>query len=157
MPFTITRRFIDGVIAEGRLTEARRRYEAGTSKPSPWKFDTQSCWAIVCEEVLDTDHDPEGYDAVYAELIRRGFSAEEIDWMRRLAWRTAGWLNYDMMLWDWVNLDEDDMRRGLDWQLKKRIISPGDRDRDLHEIQAYLRRDPPLKPVAEKNDCETCD
>jgi hypothetical protein len=141
----ITRRFINGVIRDGRLTEARKRHEEGTAKPAGWNFGSQSCWSLVCEEIIDTDHEPEGYDAVYAELVRRGFSPAEIDEMRRFAWRTAGWMNYDLILWDWVNLDEGDIRRALDLQLEMRKIKRPEYDDDLATLQHFLDRDPPLK------------
>ena len=139
---TVTCWFIRGIIRNGRLTEARRRFEIGTARPNKWTFESSSCWSVVCEEVIDTDHEPEGYDAVYAELIRRGFSATEIDEMRELAWRTAGWLNYDMMVWDWCGLNESDMRRALDLKLEKRLTRKKNYDRDLETIQRCLDRDP---------------
>jgi hypothetical protein len=95
--------------------------------------------------VIDTDHHPEGYDAVYAELIQRGFSSDEIDEMRRFAWRTAGWMNYDLKLWDWTNLNEDDIQKALDLQLEKRMIKRAQYDQDLETMQRYLERDPPRK------------
>ena len=144
---TVTRRFINGIIRDGRLTEARLRYERGTAEPARWVFESATCWNIVCEEVIDTDHDPGGYDAVFAELIRRGFTLEEIDEMRRIAWRTAGWLNYDLMLWDWVSLDEGDMREALELQLKKGKIKKDDFEEDLLTIQQFLERDTSLKPI----------
>lgn len=100
---------------------------------------------MVCEEVIDTDHDPEGYDAVYAELIKRGFDHNEIDDMRRLAWRTAGWMNYDMMLWDWVSLDENDIRDAIEIRYGKWKFMRKRRVRDLDIVQSYLDRDPALK------------
>lgn len=138
---TVTRFFIRGIIRNGRLTEARQRFESGTAKPTDWALDKQSCWSLVCEEVLDTDHDPEGYDAVYAELRGRGFSADEIDSMRCLAWRTAGWLNYDMMLWEWVHLDESDMREGLKIKRKKWLVRKKVFDSDMALIDSFLQRD----------------
>jgi hypothetical protein len=149
---TVTCWFIRGIIRNGRLTEARKRFEAGTARPNNWTFESASCWSVVCEEVIDTDHDPEGYDAVYAELIRRGFSADEIDEMRKLAWRTAGWLNYDMMVWDWCSMDESDMRRALELKFEKRLTRKTTYDHDLQMIQQFLDRDPPTtkKKTAEQ-------
>lgn len=147
---TITRRFINGVIRDGRLTEARKRYEAGAAKPIEWKFDSPSCWSLICEEVIDTDHDPEQYDAVYAELIRRGFSPDEIDEMRRFAWRTAGWMNYDLMLWDWENLDEEDIRIALGLQLEKRKIKKAQYEEGLATLLRYLEHDPTNQPMRNK-------
>ena len=151
---TVTRWFIRGIIRSGRLTEARKRFVAGTAKPNGWAFETSSCWSVVCEEIIDTDHEPEGYDAVYAELIRRGFSADDIDEMRKLAWRTAGWLNYDMMLWDWGSLDESDMRRALGLKLKKRLMRKKTYERDLQTIQQFLDRDPVTAEVKRENKSE---
>ena len=75
-------------------------------------------------------------------IFARFLSADEIDEMRKLAWRTAGWLNYDMMVWDWCNLDESDMRRALELKLAKRLTGKKSYDRDLQTIQRFLDRDP---------------
>ncbi|GEM_PF-2054936 len=138
---TVTRRFIEGIIRSGRLTEARQRHESGTAVPCDWSLASRSCWSLVCEEVIDTDHEASGYDAVYGELIRRQFLPGEIDAMPRLAWKTAGWMNYDMMLWDWTGLDEADMRTALEWQLQKRRISKAQHDEEMLTIACFLDRD----------------
>ena len=138
---TVTRLFIRRIIRKGRLTEARQRFESGTAKPAGWKLSDQSCWSLVCEEVLDTDLDPEGYDAVYAELRRRKFTADEIDEMRRLAWRSAGWLNYDMMMWEWESLDESDMREALKLKREKCLMREKTFDHDMSAIEAALSKD----------------
>ena len=151
---TVTRWFIRRIIRNGRLTEARKRFVAGTAKPTEWSFESSSCWSVICEEVIDTDHDPDGYDALYAELIGRGFRANEIDEMRALAWRTAGWLNYDMMLWNWCSLDESDMRRALDLKLKMHLTRRRTYDRDLQTIQQYLDRDPKSIKTKRQNKTE---
>jgi hypothetical protein len=122
MPF-ITPSFINRVIRTGALAKARRRMLAGTACPpanSGWH--RCSVWELTCEEVLDTEHGDEWYDGVLAELDRRGFTPDQIDAMRRFAWRTAGWLNYDKMLWEWVSLDEKDIKLALEWQLKDGVI-----------------------------------
>lgn len=147
---TVTRRFIDGIIRSGRLTEARQRCEKGEAASSAGNFGSSSCWSLVCEEVIDTDHEPAVYDAVYAELIRRGFQPDEIDAMRRLAWKTAGWMNYDMMLWDWVGLDEGDMRRALEWQLEKRKIGKDEYEIGLATIQQGLDQDSAARRAGER-------
>ena len=33
--------------------------------------------------------------------------------MRRFAWKTVGWLNYDKMMWEWGGLDEKDIEMAL--------------------------------------------
>jgi hypothetical protein len=120
----VTPKFVDHVIRSGRLTEARRRAEDGSARPRKMaSWDRFSSWALICEEVLDTEHPTDWYDGILAELRRRGFSFEQIDSMRRFAWETAGWLNYDKMLWDWCSLDEKDIKTALDWQLRDGIIT----------------------------------
>ena len=39
------------------------------------------------------------------------------------AWRTAGWLNFDKMVWDWCGLDEADILRAIEWQLEEGVVS----------------------------------
>lgn len=138
----VTNRFIRDVIRNGRLADARKRFEEGIAKPSGWEFLSASCWNVVCEEVIDTDHSVEEYDAIYGELVSRGFTADDIDEMRWLAWSTAGWLNYNMMHLEWCDLNEQDMREALDLKLKKRLIRKRSYDRDILMIQHFLDRDP---------------
>src|SRR5689334_14598767 len=114
----ITPEFVDRIIRSGPLTEARRRTQDGSACPrNKAQWDKFSSWSLICEEILDTEHAPDWYDDIVAELGRRGFSVEQIDTMRRFAWETVGWLNYDKMLWEWCSLDEKDIRMALDWQL----------------------------------------
>ncbi|QEH35589.1 hypothetical protein OJF2_41420 [Aquisphaera giovannonii] len=87
------------------------------------QWEKFSTWALVCEEVLDTEHSDDWYDDIIAELRRRGFGLDQIDAMRKLAWGTAGWLNFDKMLWEWCSLDEKDIRLALDWQLREGVIT----------------------------------
>lgn len=61
--------------------------------------------------------------------------------MRKLAWRTAGWFNYDMMVWDWCSMDEADMRQALELKLEKRLTRKKTYERDLETIQRFLDRD----------------
>jgi hypothetical protein len=122
----ITREFVDRILQTGPLAEARRRAQDGSARPrntAHWhKF---SSWALICEEILDTEHPTDWYDDILAELGRRGFTFEQIDAMRRFAWETVGWLNYDKMLWEWCGLDEKDIKLALDWQLREgRIARP---------------------------------
>jgi hypothetical protein len=118
--------FVDRIISSGPLADARRRVQGGSARPrNQAQWDKFSSWSLICEEILDTEHAPELYDDIVAELNRRGFSFEQIDAMRRFAWETVGWLNYDKMLWEWIGLDEKDIRKALDWQLRERIITRG--------------------------------
>jgi hypothetical protein len=73
-----------------------------------------SNWELICQEILDTEFSHLYYQKCYDELRQRGKSEQEIFEMRRLAWYTAGWLNYVMMAWDWVHIDESDILRATE-------------------------------------------
>ncbi len=100
-------------------------------------FRGMSTWAIVCEEVLDTTHPTIYYQRVREALNRRGITDAEHEEMRRFAWLTAGWLNFEKMLWDWVHLDEKDILRALRWQFTDGLISKQDYDRHVAYTQRY--------------------
>jgi hypothetical protein len=51
-----------------------------------------------------------------------GFGDEGIQDMRHFAWLTAGWLNFEKMLWDWCSLDETDIARAIEWQRKDGLV-----------------------------------
>jgi hypothetical protein len=57
--------------------------------------------------------------------------------MRRFAWLTAGWLNYEKMLWDWCSLDGKDVYRAIEWQYSDGWISKADRDRKREFADRY--------------------
>jgi len=128
--------FIDEVMRTGAMALASERHRLGTAAPrnaANWpKFST---WQLVCEEILDTEHESHWLDDVVAELGRRGFTAAQIQAMRRFAWRTAGWLNYELMLWDWCNLDESDIRRALQRQLELGIVSAPEYEASLRLVE----------------------
>lgn len=86
-------------------------------------FEKLSNWEIVCEEVLDTKHSHVYYQKCYEALQRRGKSEQEIFEMRRFAWYTVGWLNFPMMVWDWVSLDESDIFRAIELLQDRNQIS----------------------------------
>ena len=94
-----------------------------------------SNWEIVCQEILDTEYSHVYYQKCYEVLLQRGKSAQEIFEMRRLAWYTAGWLNFPMMLWDWVSLDESDILRAIDWLYDNKQINKEKRV----EFESFLR------------------
>ncbi len=77
--------------------------QADIDRNSKVTFGKMSTWGIVCEEVLDTTHPRVYYEIARMELNRRGISDEEYQELRRFAWLTAGWLNYEKMLWDWCS------------------------------------------------------
>ena len=101
-------------------------------------FSKFSTWTIVCEEVLDTQFPPVYFERAHEELRRRGFTDSAIAEMRNFAWLTAGWLNYVCMLWDWANLDENDILLAIERQYKDGWISAEERERRIHYLQQYL-------------------
>lgn len=111
-------------------------------------FTELSTWAIVCEEVLDTVHPQIYYERAREELRRRGITDAEFSEMRRFAWLTAGWLNFEKMVWDWCSLNEDDIYRAIAWQFDERWISQAERDRCIEFAQRYDDSAPP--PQAQK-------
>ena len=86
-------------------------------------FSKLSTWEIVCEEVLDTTFPRIHYQRAREELLRRGIAETEIEELRRVAWQTAGWLNFEKQLWDWTSLDEKDLTRAIEWQYRERWIT----------------------------------
>jgi hypothetical protein len=102
-------------------------------------FSCASTWAIICEEMLDTEFPKSYFQSAKEELWRRGITDEEIPNMRFIAWMTAGWLNFTMMLCDWCSLDENDMRLALNRQLKDGWITETEMNEKLNYIGKYLR------------------
>jgi hypothetical protein len=100
-------------------------------------FSRMNNWQIVCEEVLDTQYPKIYHQHAQAELARRGIGQSEFREMRRVAWQTAGWLNYEKMLWDWCQLDAKDMLRAVEWQLKESYISHAQAAELRSVIQKY--------------------
>lgn len=87
----ITPQFVDRIIRAGPLSKARGRVQNRTARPrNEARWETFSSWTLICEEILDTEPSDDWYDGIVVELNRRGFSFEQIDAMRRLAWQTAG-------------------------------------------------------------------
>jgi hypothetical protein len=116
----ITDSFLTRIRSHGALALAVSRLRpVETYEP----LSKMSTWALVCEEMVDTEHSAEHYERVLAELLRRNLGAAEIEEMRIFAWRTAGWLNFEKMVWDWCSLDETDILRAIDWQLEDGIVS----------------------------------
>lgn len=86
-------------------------------------FSKCSNWQLICEEILDTEHSHIYYQKCYNELLNRGKSKEEIFEMRKFAWLTVGWLNYTKMLWEWCDLDENDIKKAINMQYNSSIIN----------------------------------
>jgi hypothetical protein len=120
----VTPDFVSRMIRSGPLAQACRRTRDGTARPrNKAQWEKFSTWSLVCEEVLDTEHSDDWCDDIVAELGRRSFGFDQIDAMRRFAWTTAGWLNFDRVLWEWCSLDEKHIMQALYWQLREGIIT----------------------------------
>jgi hypothetical protein len=102
------------------------------------QFSNMSNWAIICEEVLDTQFPRIYHQRAWEELRRRRVSDAEIQEMRRFAWLTAGWLNFEKMLWDWRSLDEKDILTAIEWQYSSGLISSEERDRQVSFAERYI-------------------
>ena len=131
----ITEQFIANIRAEGKLAKALKRLSPDLAKYNP--LPLLSTWSIVCEEILDTEQEPVFYERFAAELKRRDLNDEEIDNMRVFAWRTAGWLNYEKMVWEWGKLDEKDIRKALYWQVEDGEITDEERKESLKYLAKY--------------------
>lgn len=110
------------------MTASSAQYE-----PLGW-----TTWRLVCEECLDTEWTELGYERVVADLFRRGISREELTSMRMFAWETVGWMNFEKMAWEWLWLDEDDIVRALDWQLREGEIDADEHGRRLAYLARYV-------------------
>ncbi|MBI2926203.1 MAG: hypothetical protein HYY24_10925 [Verrucomicrobia bacterium] len=132
----ITRRFLDRVRTNGALATAAARVSSLRSTYAPLPHMTT--WALVCEEVVDTEHSPQHYERVAAELFRRGVSRETLEEMRMFAWETAGWLNFEKLLWDWCSLDERDIEMAIDWQFREGEINEDERRERVAYLQKFM-------------------
>lgn len=125
MPIYITTAFLKKIQQDGRLLEALERLDTldENERAALPRLSGLSSWECILEEVLDTDHEPPYYDRFVHELLCRGYSKGAIKEMRMVAWETAGWLNYEQLLWDWCGLNEKDMRLGLENRFKSGNIT----------------------------------
>lgn len=98
-----------------------------------------STWALICEEVVDTEFQPEHYERVVAELFRRRISPDQLEQMRVFAWETAGWLNFEKMLLDWCGLDERDIQWAIDRQFEEGEIDAENHKNRLAYLQKFAR------------------
>jgi hypothetical protein len=101
------------------------------------QFNKLSNWALVCEEILDTEPTPGILTKFYEELIGRGLSNSDIQEMREFAWLTAGWLNYSKGMWEWVKLDEADIQSAIDMQFQESLISQKEKDIFISVLNKY--------------------
>ena len=59
--------------------------------------------------------------------------------MRRFAWLTAGWLNFERRQWEWCNLDEQDIYLAIERQHAEGYISSAEKDRRIEFAKRYDR------------------
>lgn len=149
-PVFLTPSFLSAIKAQGRLLEALDRLPSlsDAELAALPRLAEISSWECVLEEVLDTDHDPPYYDRFVHELLCRGYRRDDILEMRMIAWETAGWLNYEMMLWDWCSLTEEDMSLGLKHRFESGNISQQRFEQLTAAIEQY--RNPPLIDAQER-------
>lgn len=143
----ITESFLQKIARDGRILDGlafldRLGPERRAALPS---LPKSSSWECILEEVVDTDHEPEYYARFANELLKRGYSRDDIREMRLVAWETAGWFNFEMMAWDWCGLSESDMQLGLENRFKSKDIDRVRYDRLKSLIDHY--RKPPNKAV----------
>lgn len=106
-------------------------------RASKTSFAKCSTWEIICEEMLDTSFACVYFERAREELNRRGITDAEILEMRRFAWLTAGWLNFERSLWDWCSLDVQDIYLAIKWQYSGGYISAEERDRRIEFAKKY--------------------
>lgn len=102
------------------------------SRVTFFKFST---WTIICEEVLDTRFSRVYFERAREELSRRGITDAEIIELRRFAWLTAGWLNFERCLWEWCKLDEQDIYRAIELQHADGHISEAKRNQRIEDVK----------------------
>ncbi len=121
----ISSAFLRRVKKKGRLLDALDSIESmsAETRSALTTLPERSAWECVLEEVIDADHEPEYYLQFVNELLNRGYEPSDIRQMRMIVWETAGWFNFEMMAWDWCNLDRDDMLIGLENRLDTGDIS----------------------------------
>lgn len=86
-------------------------------------FSKTPIWTLICEEAVDTEYSHIYYTKAYETVIERGISEEEYKKARKFMWLTAGWFNFEKMLWDWVELSEEDIKIAINMQEANKLIS----------------------------------
>lgn len=132
----ITKHFLEKMVTDGRILDGLRVLDSlgAADRSALPSLPEISSWECILEEVIDTDHDPEYYVKFVNALLERGYTRNDIDEMRLIAWETAGWFNFEMMAWDWCHLSESDMILGL-----KNRLKDGDIDRSRYdELKAKI-------------------
>ncbi|MFN8398447.1 MAG: hypothetical protein U0X74_00420 [Anaerolineales bacterium] len=126
--FTTWKNICEEILAKPFPPQSSDFPDETLERDSRLTFSKSSNWEIICEEILDTEHSHVYHQRCLDELRRRGKSEQEIFEMRRLAWQTAGWLNFPMMAWEWINLDEWHILRAIEWLYDYKQISQEQRN-----------------------------
>jgi hypothetical protein len=113
-------------------------------------LESASPWVLVCEEFLDTVVTRDEVQRLHAELLRRGANPSDVERMRALAFRTAGWINFELMYWDWTQLDERDVHRALDVHLAWNLIDADEYARSCAYVHQCLSQFAPVGSVARR-------
>lgn len=121
--FSVWQKVCDEILAKPFPPQSSDFSSEILEQDSRLTLEKLSNWEIVCQEVLDTKYSHVYYQKCYEALQRRGKSEKEIFEMRRLAWYTAGWFNFPMMLWDWVSLNESDIFKAIEWLYARKQIN----------------------------------
>jgi hypothetical protein len=86
-------------------------------------FSKYTIWELICTEAIDTEYSHIYYTRVYEEILRRGICVREFKKARKFMWLTAGWLNFKLMLWEWITLDEEHIKNAIDIQYERHYIN----------------------------------
>lgn len=137
----ITEAFIQRIGDDGSLAHAANRI-AHQPHEGIERLPHLTTWSLICEEIVDTEYNQGYYERVINELYCRGLTDSEIREMRVFGWKTAGWLNFEMMLWDWVSLDENDILRAIMWLRRRREVSRQEARSMKDYVSRYMSFEP---------------
>jgi hypothetical protein len=131
----LTPGFLENIRTHGEICKASAMLSTDLTQYEG--MPKMSTWALICEEMVDTSHEIEHWLRVAAELKRRGIYGKELEEMRMFAWRTAGWLNFEKCLWNWIGLDGEDIRKALVYQFQTNEITEKELCQSLEFLSKY--------------------
>jgi hypothetical protein len=97
--------------------------EIERDKNRTFDFSKLTIWELICTEAIDTEYSHVYYTGIYEEILKRGISVDELKRAREFMWLTAGWLNFELMFWNWISLDENDIKKAIDLQFERHLIT----------------------------------
>ena len=116
--------------------------EIERDKNMNFTFSKIPTWELISEEAVDTEHSHIYYTKIYSEILSRGISHDEYTIARKFMWLTSGWLNFELMLWNWVQLGEEDIKKAIEIQYKENMISKEKKER-MHK---YINKINGIRP-----------